>query len=221
MFSHGRGLKDPKRARDWYGAALARRRAEPIEWGRLLGGYGATTDWPGSFFWEELAREYPDAKVVLSVRDPEKWYESVLGTISRVRQSLSRVLPLVPVLRWLPKMLDEIWSDVFGADFEDRGRTIAAFERHSREVKERVPAERLLVYEVRQGWEPLCRFLGVEVPDEPFPHVNSSADRRWMLLGIEVFSYAAPLAAGALAGAALLGAARLLRGPWLRRSGVS
>ena len=86
-------FKDPGRARGWYRAAQAKRRGEPIEWEPLLGGYGATTDWPGGFFWEDLAREYPDAKVVLSVRDPERWYESVLGTIYRVRRSLDGVLP--------------------------------------------------------------------------------------------------------------------------------
>lgn len=210
-FHMGEVFKDPKRARAWHRAGLAKRRGEPVEWGRLLEGYGATTDWPGSHFWKELAREYPDAKVLLSVRDPEKWYESVRSTIYPMRRSLSRVLPLLPTMRWLPKMLEVIWEDFFGPYFKDRGRAIEAFERHVREVREGVPAERLLVYEVRQGWGPLCEFLGVEVPDEPFPHVNSSADRRGMLRAVGALSYALPLVAGALAGAALLWTGRRVR----------
>ena len=94
---------------------------------------------------------------------------------------------------------------------KDRGRAIEAFERHVREVREGVPAERLLVYEVRQGWGPLCEFLGVEVPDEPFPHVNSSADRRVLVRAVGALSYALPLVAGALAGAALLWTGRRIR----------
>ena len=74
------------------------------------------------------------------------------------------------------KMVETIiWSGTFGGRFEDRSHAIEVFERHNREVVERVPAERLLRYEVKEGWEPLCRFLGVEVPkDQPFPHLNDT-----------------------------------------------
>jgi hypothetical protein len=122
----GEVFKDPKRARAWHGRGWPSGAGEPVEWGRLLEGYGATTDWPGSHFWKELAREVPGREGLLSVRDPEKWYESVRSTIYPMRRSLSRVLPLLPTVRWLPKMLEMIWEDFFGPYFKDRGRAIEA-----------------------------------------------------------------------------------------------
>jgi hypothetical protein len=76
-------------------------------------------------------------------------------------------------------MSDElIWRRTFGGRFEDRAHAIETFERHTEEVRQGVPAERLLVFEVGQGWEPLCAHLGVPVPDEPFPHLNDTASFR-------------------------------------------
>ncbi len=207
----GEVFKNPRHARAWYRAELARRRGEPFDWEELLGGYEATTDWPGSHFWEELVEAYPNAKVVLSVRDPDRWYESVHRTIYRFRRNIPGLLLVIPVLRWIPRMLDLIWDDTFGQDFEDRAHAIMVFERHAWEVKEKVPPQRLLVFEVREGWGPLCEFLGVEEPDEPFPHVNSSTDRRWLVRGVIATSYAAPVAAGALAGTALIWTVRRFR----------
>jgi len=176
---------DPDRARVWDGAVGARKRGEPVDWRRTFDGHRATVDWPGCSFWKELAVAHPDARVILTVRDPNAWYESVARTIYRPRKLASRFPPvslfgaLVPGMRPAARVVNgTIWDGTFGGRFEDRGYAIALFERHAEEVKRLVPAERLLVYDIREGWGPLCKFLGVEEPDEPFPHLNSATEFR-------------------------------------------
>jgi hypothetical protein len=167
-------IEHPGRIPLWAAAA----RGEPPDWERLLGGYQATTDWPACTFWRGLVEAYPDAKVLLSVRDPERWYESMLATVYGI-STWARTAPpdTVPApMRQLADMAqDLIWQGTFGGRFEDREHAIAVFRRHNDEVRDGVPAERLLVYEVGQGWGPLCDFLGVPVPAEPFPRLNDAA----------------------------------------------
>jgi hypothetical protein len=180
-------------------------RGEPADWEGVLGNYGAAVDWPACTFYEELLERNPDARVVLSVRDPERWYESVRNTI----YELSVVVPRHPLYRigyalvslvvfrgsGNADLADEIiWQGTFDGRFEDRAYAIEVFERHSEEVIRRVPPERLLVYEVKQGWGPLCEFLGVPEPDEPFPRLNDTAQMRRGMKAIRVLSVAAPVA---------------------------
>lgn len=148
-------------------------RGEPVDWHAVFSGYQATVDWPACAFYKELMRAYPDAKVLLTVRDPEKWYESVSKTIYRVPGQNPD--PTRSVHR---NMIDAlIWQGTFDGRFEDKEYAIAVFLRHSEEVKQQVAAEKLLVYDVKEGWEPLCAFLGVEVPaGKAFPHVNDRAN---------------------------------------------
>lgn len=145
--------------------------------GKVFSGYQSTTDLPGSLFWRELAEAYPEAKVILTVRDPERWYESVRRTIlsHESRTLIDEVAPgpASVVKLTLERALPE------GA--EDRDTAIRAFERHNQTVRDTVPADRLLVHEIGDGWEPVCDFLGVPVPDEPFPHLNDTASFRAML----------------------------------------
>ena len=140
---------------------------------------GATVDWPGCSFYQELMEAYPEAKVLLSVRDPDRWYESMLTTIYRVPRSFLLFLlrPTLPFIRNLYRMVNAaVWGGTFGGRFEDREHAIGIFERHNEEVKKHVPPDRLLVYDVKQGWEPLCHFLDVPVPiDKAFPHLNDAA----------------------------------------------
>jgi hypothetical protein len=164
-------------ARVWDAAV----RGEPVEWDALFRGYQATVDWPGCSFYEEFLRRYPAAKVVLTVRDPEKWYESARQTIFFVRDAFpSWVRLLNPRMRLFLRMVDRlIWAGTFQGRFEDQSFAIAVFNRHNEQVRRVVPPERLLIYEVREGWGPLCAFLGVPVPDgKPFPHVNDAAEFR-------------------------------------------
>jgi hypothetical protein len=144
---------------------------EPVDWEEVYAGYRATVDWPGCHFYAELADRYPNAKVILSRRDPERWYESISETIlkSMTMMGLGEAVPADHPFRFGGVIIPQ---KTFNFDFS-RNNAIAAYERHNREVQARVPAERLLVFEPAQGWEPLCAFLGVAVPDAPFPRTNS------------------------------------------------
>ena len=145
-------------------------RGGAVDWNTVFEGYQATVDWPACAVYKELMQAYPEAKVLLSVRDPEKWYESVSNTIYRVshRDPLSSHARMINAL---------IWEGTFDGKFEDKDYAIAVFLRHIEEVKRQVPAEKLLVYDVKEGWGPLCAFLGVEVPaGTPFPHLNDRVE---------------------------------------------
>lgn len=152
---------------------------QSIDWHELFADYNAAVDWPACAFYDQLMHAYPQAKVLLTVRDPERWYESALNTIYQVGKDRANTgvgSLLGPGDQTFSRMVNAvIWQGTFGGAFENKAHAIAIFERHIREVKERVPRERLLVYEVKEGWEPLCRFLNVEAPaDTPFPHVNDT-----------------------------------------------
>jgi len=143
---------------------------------------GATAALP---FYEELARAYPGAKVLLSIREPDSWYESFHATIGRSWEDPARrptrILKLIrAVVPGADRQISAIEAVLLRRTFgktslqEPLGRreAISAFVAHNEEVKRRVPEERLLVWEVKEGWGPLCAFLGVPEPEEPFPHVN-------------------------------------------------
>lgn len=161
-------------------------RGEAVDYDTVLHDYTATVDWPTTRFYAELAELNPEAKVVLTVRDPGRWYESARKTIYELSTETQRVpvrwlTQCVPRMRPLHSMTqDVIWGERghFDGRFEDRAHAIAVYEAHNEEVQRTIPADRLLVYEVKQGWDPLCEFLGVPVPREPMPHVN---DRTQMM----------------------------------------
>jgi hypothetical protein len=143
----------------------------------LLAGYRAVLDFPGCLLWREMMDLYPDAKVLLSVRDAKKWYDSAVATILNpdTRERMQEVtLPNGQKFLELFQPLHEAMA-AHGVN-RDLGeeKLIAVFNRHNDSVRASVDPDRLLVYEVSQGWEPLCAFLGVDVPDEPFPRVNDS-----------------------------------------------
>jgi hypothetical protein len=180
-------------------------RREPVDWDGFLAGYEATVDWPACTFYKELLERHPDAKVLLSVRDPERWYESTRNTIYEMSKitagsRLSRLVfafvgLFVPGVFKIGRMGDEIiWQGTFDGRFEDRTHAIEVFDRHNEEVRRRVPADQLLVYEVKQGWGPLCEFLGVEEPDEPFPRLNDTAEMRRRITVVRALSIAVPAA---------------------------
>ncbi|MFR9729748.1 sulfotransferase family protein [Saccharopolyspora sp. MS10] len=166
-------IAEPDRMRDW-----ARALDGDADWDRVLAGYQSTVDWPGCAFWRELVEAYPEAKVLLTTRDPQRWYDSTYNTIYQfVRDPPGDSTdPFTAKLR--PTIERMIWNGTFDGRFEDRDHAIAVFERHNAEVRAAVPADRLLEYQVGQGWEPLCEFLGVDVPHEDFPHLNDSASIR-------------------------------------------
>jgi hypothetical protein len=153
-----------------------------VSWPEVFDGCQSTVDWPGGYFWRELMEAYPDAKVLLSVRDPEAWERSFRETIwsmghgESLHHLLSRARTLVdPAWQHYVAFVERMfWSPegTFAGGHERPEQLIEAMARHNEEVKRTVPAERLLVWEATEGWEPLCDFLGVEVPSEPLPHAN-------------------------------------------------
>jgi len=155
---------------DWLEAARGR-----PNWEKIFAGYRASVDHPGCAFYRELAERYPQAKVVLTVRNPNDWFDSTQATVFSPRMR-TRV-PEGPLKEFLAKT---VW-DLFGDAIDDRERMVAAFERHTEEVRSVIPAQRLLVFEVKQGWGPLCAFLGVAVPPTAFPRVNSREEMAAML----------------------------------------
>ena len=189
-------LRDPSRARAWLTAAEQVAAGGRPDWEGIFAGYSSTVDWPGSSFWRELVAAYPSAKAILTVRDPQRWYDSMESTILRTwRARRERAAgpgaplrqPAAPPSRSaappsqappshqrdFAAMTDEVVARrVFAGRADEREYAIATYGRHVAEVRATVPAERLLVFEVAQGWAPLCAFLEVPEPDEPFPRVN-------------------------------------------------
>lgn len=161
---------------DWYQAACG----DDMDWDAVFEGYNATVDWPSCTFYRELADTYPEAKVILTVRDPKRWYESAINTIfTSMQLDMPGAPPSIQAQMKMARKL--IAENTFGGDLGDEGNAIAVFNAHIEDVKSTIPAERLLVYEVAEGWEPLCAFLDVPVPDTPFPKVNTTEDFRAMI----------------------------------------
>ena len=155
-------------------------------WNEVFDGFQSTVDWPGGYFYKELMEAYPEAKILLSVRDPETWECSMRQTVWAIRngESMIRLLSSAqahvnPQWQAFLNMIDRlVWQGrgTFADGHERPEQLIAGMNRHNEEVKAAVPPERLLVWSVTEGWEPLCEFLQVPVPDAPFPHVNDSKE---------------------------------------------
>ncbi len=164
----------PEQVAHWRDIAAGR--SVPME--TLFAGYRSQVDWPGAHVWRELALAYPDAKVIHSVRPPEAWWESFSGTIGPM---MGAHLPagLPPHVRAMMEAMREIVAaQTFGGRPDDKETAIAAFARRTEDVRATIPPARLLVFDTTEGWAPLCAFLGVAVPAEPFPHMNSGEEFR-------------------------------------------
>lgn len=145
-------------------------KGEAVDWEELFTKYNASVDWPSAHFYAQLADRYLDAKVILTRRDPQRWYESMAETILKaMAASVGGPAPDDHPMKFADIIIAE---KTFGRDFS-RDNVVAAFERHNAEVQRVIPADRLLVFEATQGWAPLCAFLGVATPDAPFPRTNS------------------------------------------------
>lgn len=143
----------------------------PMAWQVLFRDFEATVDTPACIYYRELMTVFPDAKVILTLRDPERWYQSFM-TLRKTHDSLR------PLSLWNPKLkkalhaADLLWNNMFDGCFE-REHCIRVFNEHNAAVQQFVPPERLLVFHVAEGWQPLCRFLDCEIPAEKdFPHLN-------------------------------------------------
>ena len=165
-------------------------KGKKVNWKRFFSRYNAAVDWPTCSFYKDLMIEYPDAKILLNVRDPEEWYRSMLETIYAIQ-------PAFPF--WFPgivrRMHDEIiWGGNLQGKFEDREKAVAVYMEWIEEVKRTVPAEMLLVYNVKEGWKPLCDFLGVPVPEgKAFPHINERKSFKRLIRLLKVLNCLVPV----------------------------
>jgi len=143
------------------------------DWKTIYNGYRSTVDWPTAGFFRELLEAYPSAKFVLTHRSPESWADSFGATIYKLVADRDQAPP--EMKEWLDMAVGVITKTGFpeGLTRED---LIEAFTAHNEAVKNTIPARQLLVYEVKEGWEPLCEFLGKPVPSEPFPRTNDRAE---------------------------------------------
>ena len=156
----------------WHAAA----RGEQVNWDQVFAGYVAAVDEPAATQWESLASYYPEALVVLSVRDPDSWWKSANSTILPVKQNPPG--DMSPARKAWLEMVLENYKVIYPDGFYEKGPATAAFSAHIDKVKRSIPAERLLIWEVSQGWEPLCKALNMPVPEEPFPRSNSTEEFR-------------------------------------------
>jgi hypothetical protein len=144
---------------------------EEIDWNEMYAGFVSQVDWPGVHYWHESTIAFPEAKVVHTEREENEWWESFSCTIGKFHSVLDQV-PLPPNLTALFRQIKKTMVDPVFGNHADKASAIAAYRSHNARVKETVPADRLLVFDVRQGWEPLCAFLGVGVPEVAFPRSN-------------------------------------------------
>jgi hypothetical protein len=159
----------PEHVASWHAAM----RDEPVDWDRLFDGYAAAVDFPVAAVWEPVAARYPDAPVLLSTRSStDAWWRSARDTILAPRDRTEG-------LEAWEAMATEMFTKV-SADPQDEATTKAAYERHNAHVRATVPADRLIDWRPEDGWGPLCEGLRLPVPDQPFPHTNTTAEFRAM-----------------------------------------
>jgi hypothetical protein len=163
-----------------YWQAIAARK--PVDLKQVYTGYRAQVDWPGAHVWREAAAVFPQAKIVHSVRPEESWWKSYSATIGKFFD-MYKDLELPPHIRAMSDAGYEIIvNQTLGGKTLDKERALAAYRKREADVRAAIPADRLMVFDVAEGWEPLCRFLGVTVPDAPFPRLNST-DQFWEHFG--------------------------------------
>ena len=155
----------------------------------LFDGFSSTVDFPGYMNYKPLLEKYPDAKLILSERDPEDWYDSAINTVYAVTpQTFGQKLGMMKKMifssrfRKISKsfMLVEkyLWNGKYRGKFKNKKLTLKIYNDFNEEVKKYVPSDQLLIYNISDDWEPLCKFLNVKVPDEEFPYKNKRKDFR-------------------------------------------
>jgi hypothetical protein len=182
-------IKHPKDVPTWERAA----RGETIDWKTFMQPWGACVDFPSAMYWKELMAAFPDAKVVLSVRSPESWYASMAETIVPMMTRFPNrvVMPYLPMLGAPARAMGKspMRARILDRFHADRAHVLKEFQDHIDEVKRTVPPERLLVHEAKDGWGPLCAFLGVPVPEVPYPRVNDTAEFKRRVVAATVISW--------------------------------
>ena len=192
-------IKYPKHIDIWTAAAQGKH----VNWDDIFADYQSSLDFPASLFYRELLDKYPDAKVVLTVRGPERWYQSMYDTAYTMMQlnTPAWFKKYVPQYKRFADLIDLlIWNGLFSGKFAERDHAIQIFNQHIEQVKQNVPADKLLIFRVKEGWKPLADFLGFPVPEGvPFPYVNDHETvRRQMQISRFVYYRALPTLAIAI-----------------------
>ena len=164
----------PSHIKLWYDIS----RGEHPNWNRLFSGFNSAVDFPVCLFYKQLINIFPEAKFILTLRDFDTWYISTANTIYKVPSILPDWFERVvyPIRMFIVMQVNLIWVGLFKNNFSDRDSTKLVYYEHMESVKKIIPADKLLIYNVKEGWEPLCEFLDVDVPGIPFPKVNDTAE---------------------------------------------
>lgn len=173
-------MANPPQVAYWQALAAG----QSVDWHEAFKGYRAQVDWPGAHVWRELTDVFPDAKVVHSQRPEDSWWRSFSRTIGKLFNTYQQMELPPHVADMMNATVPMLMRDTFPNGTNDREAALAAYRLRAEQVREAIPADRLLVFDVAQGWEPLCEFLDVPVPDVPFPHHNLRDDF-WAKLGGE------------------------------------
>jgi hypothetical protein len=208
--------KDNKTHLDFWRKVANSPRGSEQDWNQVFAKYTATVDFPGCSVWRELMAAYPDAKVLLTLhpKGPDAWFESVIGTIyfSESMWQFKVLELLTPFGRKFGDMLDKLaWERTLKGTMPDKAEAIAVYHAWAEEVRAAVPADRLLVFTVSEGWGPLCAFLGVDKPDTKFPNVNDQAEFKANIAGMAKGAYVILAGIAAAVGIVIGGAYWLLR----------
>lgn len=162
---------NPAQLPNWLAAA----KGQQVDWDDVFTGYGSAVDWPSAHYWRELAEVYPNSKILLSVRPAERWWESFSGTIKKILEIRDTIPEEYP--RSVANMGYKIIAEqTFSNAMDDKAKVLSAFQKRIEDVKQAIPAERLLIFDVSEGWAPLCKFLNLPVPDGEFPRSNSKGE---------------------------------------------
>lgn len=167
---------------------------EQHNWEVVFKNYTAAVDNPACCVWRELTVAYPDAKVLLTLhpRGPEAWYESTINTIyfTETKWQFKVIKTFVPFMRKFGNMSHKlIWQRSHAGTMTDKDAAIAHYKKHIENVKAAVPTEKLLIFDVKEGWKPLCEFLNKPIPNSPFPNVNDRAEVNKILAGLTKGAY--------------------------------
>ena len=188
MPSYGGACFGSRQQTEWF---LEAAEGKAVDWNSVFEDYQAAVDWPAAAYYSELLKTFPDARVVFGYRQPEEWYRSVSETIFNVASSIPPwVRFLFPHAERLALMIEKtVWQNELGGKFQDREYALNFFEQRLKQVKAAVPQEKLLVHAARDGWEPLCAFLEVGVPNIPYPRLNESAKIKRFIRVLKVLNY--------------------------------
>ena len=161
-------------------------RGDKINWENIFSEYNSTVDYPGARYFEQITKHYPEAKVIHTYRNSDEWYESAVRTILAARNlkfgQYVKFAALFPFSSNIQKRLNaflfsrKLIALEFGKDYSDKKKITGKYEKHTENVIKKINPNRLLIYNVSEGWEPLCRFLNVPVPEKEFPVTNTQEE---------------------------------------------